>query len=113
MVPLVLGYAVGARSSRGRRISTGAVPYYGPSAKGSAVMPMSGSPRPNGGSPWCVFILPSRRARSVEVIRWVGSLILAVAILYGVIVVVVVVVDVELGGPLGRAPGCVPVRSLC
>jgi hypothetical protein len=40
---LVLGYAVGALSRRGWRITTGVVPYYPPGAKGAAVISTSGS----------------------------------------------------------------------
>ena len=43
---VVLGYAVAAISRRGRRITTGIVPYYPHGAKGAGVMPMSDSSAP-------------------------------------------------------------------
>lgn len=41
-----LGYAIGAIYRRGRRITTGVVPYYPQGVKGAAVMPSSGSSAP-------------------------------------------------------------------
>ena len=49
---LALGYAVGTLSYRGsRRIQSGVVPYYPPGAKGAPIMPVSGSPAPEGREP--------------------------------------------------------------
>jgi len=42
-VAVCLGYTVGALYRRGRRITTGVVPYYPQGVEGAAVMPASGS----------------------------------------------------------------------